>query len=166
MQNRRVWASVGLAGWLILTAGVLGQLPNRRPAPVQVPTVLRDARPAFGVPGLTARGLLGATLSVQNNQTAGTIDDLIFADDGFIDCLVVRTGNQFVLVPWEAATFNADQRTALVNITLERFREIPTFIQGNWPNLAEANYRDRLYNYYGLRPGQERRIERRANPRP
>jgi len=64
-------------------------------------------------------------------------------------------------VPWQAAKFNFEQRTATVNITQSQYQQVPTFTTQTWPNVWDPGYRERIYGYYGLRPGPERRMERR-----
>jgi len=165
MKTMSVWANAGLACWLGLGALCQAQPPQRRTVevPAQPANATREVQPAHS---LTAKGLIGSSVNLQGNQSVGTVDDLVLADNGAVDYLVVRTGGKLVLVPWEAAKFNADRHTAVVNITQQKFQEVPTFTQGNWPNVTDPTYRDRIYNYYGLRPGQERRIERRDSRRP
>jgi len=69
--------------------------------------------------------------------------------------------SKYVLVPWQAAKFNFEQRTATVNITQSQFQQVPTFTTQTWPNVWAPGYQERIYGYYGLRPGPERRMERR-----
>jgi hypothetical protein len=96
----------------------------------------------------------------------GTVDDIVFNDEGYIEYLVVLNDGKLVAVPWQAAKFNFDSRVATLNITQERFREVPTFTVQTYPNLYDPTYRTRIYGYYGITPGQERRIERREGKRP
>jgi PRC-barrel domain len=112
-----------------------------------------------------AKDVLGAKVSIRGDLAIGTVDDIIFSDDGYIDYLVVLNEGKYVLVPWEAAKFDFGKRAAAVDITQERFREVPTFTRGQWPQVYEPAYREKIYTYYGLKPGQERRIERRDSPR-
>jgi hypothetical protein len=116
-----------------------------------------------------AKSVLGSKVSIQGGVSIGTVEDIIFSDDGYIDYLVVLNDGKYVTVPWQAATFNfaQQQSTVSVNITPQQFQQVPTFTQQQWPNFYAPAYRQQIFGFYGiqpgrdLRPGQERRIERR-----
>jgi hypothetical protein len=109
------------------------------------------------------RSVLGTKVSIQGNLTIGTVDDIIFDDDGYIDYLVVNNEGKYVVVPWQAAKFNFEQRAASVNITQQQYQQVPTFTMQTWPTFDSA-YNTRIYGYYGLNP-HERRVERRIERR-
>jgi hypothetical protein len=116
---------------------------------------------------LRARSILGSKMSLRGGTSIGTVDDIVFSRDGVIDYLLVRNEGKYVVVPWQAAKFDLGQRTATVNITQEQFRQVPTYTQERLPNFYGQTFRQQTYGYYGLRPGQERRLERREGiPRP
>ena len=46
-------------------------------------------------------------------------------------------------------------------VPAERFRQIPTYTVEQYPNYYAPTYRTQVYKYYGITPGQERRLERR-----
>ena len=110
--------------------------------------------------------MLGTKVSIQGNLAIGTVDDIVFDDNGYIDYLVVFNEGRYVLVPWQAAKFNFEQRSATVNVTEQQFRQVPTYTTTQtWPNVLEPAYQQRIYGYYGLRPPVERRVERREGRR-
>jgi hypothetical protein len=144
-----------LACWVALTGAGIGYAQQREERREE--RRVSEAR--------RAKSVLGAKISIKGGLAIGTVDDIIFSDDGYVEYVVVLNEGKYVLVPWEAAKFDFDKRTATVEITQERFREVPTFTLERWPNVYEPAYRERIYGFYGLRPGQERRIERREVPR-
>jgi hypothetical protein len=112
------------------------------------------------------KSVIGTTVTIQGGLSIGTVDDIIFDDDGYIDYLVVLNEGKYVVVPWQAARFNFEQRAATVNITQQQFRQVPSFTVQSWPTL-DAAYQQRIYGYYGVTPRErriERRIERRSGP--
>jgi sporulation protein YlmC with PRC-barrel domain len=119
-----------------------------------------------GTHALRAKSILGATVSLQGGTSVGTVHDIVFNDDGVVDYLIVAEGGKLVTVPWEAAKFNFEKRTAVINITPERFRQIPTYTAERYPDFYTPAYRTQVYQYFGLTPGQERRLERREQRRP
>jgi hypothetical protein len=109
-----------------------------------------------------AKSVLGSKVSIENNTSIGTVDDIVFTDDGYLEYLIVLNENKLVTVPWEAAKFNFEKRTAVVNITPERFKAIPTYTVDQYPVFSAPQYRVETYRFYGLTPGQQRRAIRRA----
>jgi hypothetical protein len=109
--------------------------------------------------------LLGSKVSIEGGVSIGTVDDIVFADDGYVEYLVVNNENKLVTVPWEAARFNFEKRSAVVNITPEQFRQVPTYSAEQYPIFSAPAYRTETYKYYGLAPRQERRIERKLDRR-
>ncbi len=132
---------------------------------VETRTAEVPAREGRASKPLRAKDVLGAKVSIRGDVSVGTVDDIVFDRDGYIDYLLVNKDGKYVVVPWEAAKFNPEQRAATVNITQERFREVPTYTQTTWPNFYDQSFRTQVYGYYGLKPGQERRMERREGIR-
>jgi len=116
---------------------------------------------------LRAKQLLGAQVSLQGGTTSvGTIEDIVLNNDGVVDYLIVSERGKLVSVPWDAAKINFERRTAVINITPDQFRQIPTFTVDRYPDFYSPTYRVQIYKHYGLTPGRERRIERREERRP
>ncbi|HEX4589847.1 MAG TPA: PRC-barrel domain-containing protein [Gemmataceae bacterium] len=111
-----------------------------------------------------AKSVLGTRVSIQGGLAIGTVDDIIFDDDGYVDYVVVLNEGKYVVVPWQAAKFNFEQRAATVNITQQQYQQVPTFTTQSWPTF-DAAYQQRIYGYYGLTPSHERRNERRIERR-
>ena len=154
-------AGAGLVCWAILmgTGPVHGQVQQ------PVGTIPQPAaRPADEV--LRASRVLGSSISIRGDVGIGTVDDIVLTRDGAVDYLVVRKADRYVLVPWQAARFNFERRTGVVDIPQETYREIPTFTRESWPNVYDPTYRTRIYRFYGIRPGAGVRIERREGIRP
>jgi sporulation protein YlmC with PRC-barrel domain len=119
-----------------------------------------------------AKQILGTKVSIEGGLQIGTVEDIVFTDDGMVEYIVVQNEQKLVSVPWAAAKFNFDQRTAVVGISQERFQQIPTFTEAQWPRFQDPQYRVQTYSFYnvpvpaprqGLTPGQERRVERRID---
>jgi len=161
MSRVQFSAGVGLVCWAILSGAGAGHGQVQQPV---VGTPQPAARPADEV--LRASRVLGSSISIRGDVGIGTVDDIVFTRDGSVDYLVVRQADRYVLVPWQAARFNFERRTGVVDIPQETFREIPTFNRESWPNVYDPAYRTRIYRFYGIRPGVGVRIERREGVRP
>ena len=112
-----------------------------------------------------ASSIIGARVSIQGDVAIGKVEDLVLNQNGTVEYLVVLNEDKYVLVPWGAAKLDAGQRTVVVEIRQERFREVPTFTRESWPNFSDTQYIERIHTYYGVKPGRERRIERKDDRR-
>ena len=150
---RRILTAVAVMAVVAVPSMVTAQAP---PAPRPVP-----APPTAEAPKeYRVKQVLGTKVHIQGNIAIGTVDDIVFGDNGQIEYLLVLNDGKFVSVPWKAATFNFDKQVAVVNITQEQYRVIPNFGLGLFPRFYAPTYRVETYKYYGLTPEQERRNER------
>ena len=153
-MSRQRWMVGGALGLLLSLVGTsVGQPPVR--------VERRDERRDDRHDVRRVKQILGSQVSIRGGHQVGTVEDIVLADDGTVDYLVAHSEGKNVLVPWEAARFDAGRRVISVEIAPERFREVPTFTTEQWPNVYEPAYREKLYGFYGLKPRAERRIERR-----
>ena len=145
----------------VLAAG-MGILAAQAPPPPATPgTPVQPGQPAATTKTYRAKDLLGTKMNIEGNANVGTVDDIVFSDEGVIQYLIVTTADRKLFtVPWEAAKFDWAQRTAVININQERFRTIPTYTVETYPQFYTPAYRTEIYRVYGLTPGQERRLER------
>jgi len=185
MFNRTVFVGAALACW----AAVLAVDVARAQQPVQPPAERREERrddrrgteplpvqpapvtsnpadstnPAPAPRAYRVKSVLGTKVNIQGNVAIGTVDDIVFDDNGYIDYLIVLNEGKYVTVPWQAAQFNFEQRTATLNVTQQQFQQVPTYTTQQLATVRfyEPAYRQRIYGYYNINPGQERRIERR-----
>jgi hypothetical protein len=175
MVKRIVWTAAALACCAASVGVVSAQEPPRQERREERRTVPADPATGTQVQQQVTTGdsrqpqthkvksVLGTKVSIQGGLTIGTVDDVIFDDDGYIDYLVVLNEGKYVVVPWQAAKFNFEQRAATVNITQQQFQQVPTFTGQAWPTF-DTGYQTRIYGYYGVTP-HDRRTERRSDRR-
>jgi hypothetical protein len=96
--------------------------------------------------------VIGTKVSIKGDLSIGTVDDVVFNDQGQIEYLIVANDGKLVTVPWEAAKFNFEKQTATVSITQDQYKVIPTYTVREYPVFFEPTYRTRVYDWYGLRP--------------
>src|SRR5689334_15179055 len=129
-------AAVAMAG-----VALLGAAPEKS---------TQDARPHF-----RAKQVLGSKVTIEDNMSVGTVDDIVIDSDGNVDYLiVVNDDNQYVTIPWDAAQFNAEKRLATVQITPAKYQKIPVYTTDQYPTFSTPAYRTQTYQYFGLTPGQ------------
>jgi sporulation protein YlmC with PRC-barrel domain len=144
---------------LALLAILAGTCPAQEERP-------KDTRPG-DAPAVRVKSILGTKVNIQGGTGVGTVEDVVLTDEGVVDYLIVAdTSGKLVTVPWDAAKFDYQKRTATIDIPQDRYRAIPTYTTERYPNFYAPAYRTEVYRYYGLTPGQQRRLERRLERRP
>jgi hypothetical protein len=114
------------------------------------------------LPTFRAKQVLGTKIMIQNNTAIGTVDDLVFDQAGNLDYVVVATSdNKLITVPWDAAKWDLEKKVAVVNITPDVYKTIPTYTVTTYPQFYTPTYHTDIYKVYGLTPRELRRIERR-----
>ena len=150
MRNR-IWISSAFALLAVVASSSFVTAEDEQtPAPA----------PASAVKHYRMKQLLGTTVSIEGDVSVGTVDDVVFDDNGAIEYMIVLNEGKFVSIPWEAAKFNFEKRSAMVNIAPAKFHAIPRFTIDSYPVFSTPAYRAQTYQYYGLRPGQVRRLNR------
>lgn len=179
LLSRQLYVGAALTMTAAISAGLVysqdAPVPNESPQPRQVqkpqqaPQVQapqpQQVQPADQQPSQTyrAKQIIGAKVALQGNASVGTVDDIVLDDHGNVDYLIVaNSAGQLVTVPWDATAFNVEQKVATVQITPEQFKQVPTYTAQQYPVYAAPAYRTQVYKYYGLTPGQARRIIRRG----
>lgn len=145
----------------LLALGVGTVLAQTAPPPPPPRPPDPAVRPATGTAPATTEGpthayrakqVLGTKVSIQGNVSIGTVDDVVFNDNGQIEYMIVANDGKLVTVPWEAAKFNFEKQTATLNITQDQYRVIPTYTVREYPVYFEPTYRTQVYGWYGLKP--------------
>src|SRR5207248_3235507 len=108
-----------------------------------------------------AKDVLGTKVMIKNNTAVGTVEDLVFDAAGNLEYMIVSHDGKLVTVPWDAAKFDLKARTAVVEVTPEVWKTIPTYTTTTYPEFFTPTYRTSVYKVYGLTPRELRRIERR-----
>ncbi len=151
MVRAKRFVGAAVASWVVL--GAASFAAAQAPPPPRTTTAAPERDGQTSKP-LRAKDILGSKVSLKGDTSVGTVDDIVFDRDGRVDYLLVNKGGKYVVVPWQA-----------VNITPQQFQQVPTYTSGQWPNFYDQTFRTQTYGYYGLRPGQERRLERREGRR-
>ncbi len=168
---RSLAATVAAAGFATAQQPVPVPLPAQpQPAPAvqpaqPVPVGQPVAQPGAVLPAYRAKDILGSRVSVQNTGV-GTVEDIVFSAGGDVEYLIVAAADgKLTTVPWAASTFNPQQRVAVIDIAPDRYRAIPTYTVQTYPQFFTPTYRTEVYRYYGITPGELRRVERRIERR-
>ena len=159
---------LAVAGLIATAAVAAAQTPTPPTTPVPAPftpgtaTPATPATPADATPvTYRAKEVLGTRVLVSATQAVGVVDDIVFDDAGSIEYLIVAENGKLVTVPWAAAKFDLKAKTAVLSISPDQYRAIPTYTVTTYPTFYAPAYRTETYRAYGLTPGQLRRALRR-----
>ena len=112
-------------------------------------------------PTFRAKEVLGTKVSITGGAEIGTVDDLVFDDAGNLEYMVVNNGGKLITVPWEAAKFDLTKQVAVLPITQDVYKTLPTYTVTTYPSFYTPTYRTEVYKVYGLAPRELRKFERR-----
>ncbi len=153
--------AAGLACCLAWAGAAAGQQVERR-------TEVRSETTAAGTTTEVRRitTVMGANVVVQDGATVGKIQDIVFTDNGCIDYVVVSYESKLVLVPWTVVRVDAAQHVVQVNVTREKFLQVPTFTANNWSYLTNAQYVQQVRTAFGATASGFRGDVREGDRRP
>ena len=149
------------AALLALATPVFAQATRPVQVPVQPGGQARPVEKEVTTPTFRAKEVLGTKVSISGGTAIGTVEDLVFDDAGNLEYMIVDNGGKLITVPWEAATFDLAKRTAVLSITQDVYKTIPTFTATTYPSFYTPTYRTDIYKVYGITPRELRRLERR-----
>jgi sporulation protein YlmC with PRC-barrel domain len=100
--------------------------------------------------------VISSRVVLAEGGSVGKVEDIVVNEDGCIDYLVVAYQDEFILVPWSITTVNFQQQVVRLDATRQTLRSVPTFTRGNWPNLSNRQYTQRLWSAWGVQSGRGR----------
>jgi hypothetical protein len=156
MFRMHSFASTGLTLGLLLLSTTWAAAQDRK-----------DVRTSVQVRKVST--IIGGTVVLKDNVSVGKIEDIVINEDGCVDFLVVAYQEKFLVVPWTVGRFDFERRTIAVEITKERFQEVPTFTREKWPDFSDTKFIETVHKSWGVQPGkrprpEERREEKRKPP--
>lgn len=138
---------------IALAGSADAQAPEVRLATASTPTVVRRASM-----------IMNANVAVPGGATVGRITDFVISEAGYVEYVVVEYDNKYVFMPYQSVRMDGDRRVQ-INITRERFREIPTFTGSNWP-VSDQQYLGRVRTVFGVTDGGNRDERRQGERQP
>ncbi len=107
--------------------------------------------------------VIGDTVVLQDRTQVGKIEDIVLGEGGCIDYVVVSYHDKVVFVPWTAARVDFSQRVVNLNVTREKFEQVPSFAADRWPNFSDRQFSQRIDTVFGV-TGNRRVEDRRPMP--
>jgi sporulation protein YlmC with PRC-barrel domain len=123
--------------------------------------------PGQRLQSVRASQLIGANLESTTGDNLGDINDLVLdPQTGQIQFAVLGIGGflgigeRLTPVPWQAIDVRGE-RSFVLNVDRQKLEAAPSIQRGQWNELQQPGYVERLYTYYGMetptavgRPGQ------------
>jgi sporulation protein YlmC with PRC-barrel domain len=96
---------------------------------------------------------LGDIKDIVLDPATGRVRYAVLASGGFLGL-----GEKYFVIPWEALTSKAGEKgDFILNVDKDKLKNAPGFDKNNWPNMADHNWAEQVYAFYGITPywGQE-----------
>ena len=101
----------------------------------------------------------------------GEVEDLVIErNSGQVTYAVVSMGGflgmgeTLFAVPWKSLEPGKEKDTYVLNVDKTKLRSAPHFTKGEWPNLSDSTYGERVHDYYGQTPPWKERTSPSTDP--
>jgi sporulation protein YlmC with PRC-barrel domain len=90
---------------------------------------------------------LGKIEEIMLDVPSGRVAYAVLSFGGFLGM-----GNKLFAVPWEALSLDQENHEFILNVGKDTLENAPGFDKDNWPDMANASWGEKIYNYYGKTP--------------
>ncbi|MBI4830917.1 MAG: PRC-barrel domain-containing protein [Candidatus Lindowbacteria bacterium] len=103
-----------------------------------------------------ASKLIGRTVRNEQGEKFGSVEELLFADDGHIRYLVLAgEADKLVPIPWSAVKSGIREDAVIFNISRSRFDSAPTFGRNEWQRFDDPEWNKKVHAYYEAETGKK-----------
>lgn len=106
---------------------------------------------------LSATSIVGDDVKNAQGENLGDIKDLMIdVNSGNIEYAVLSfggflgMGDKYFAVPWESFSVDLNHKCLVLNVDKETLKDAPGFDKDEWPNFADASFRNSIYGHYGI----------------
>jgi hypothetical protein len=108
---------------------------------------------------MTSSTLTGDTVVNRDNETLGTISDImldvlrgrvayaVMASGGFMG-----VGERLFALPWAALELDPQRHCFVLDVDRATLDKAPGFDRAHWPSEADLQWQQNVHRYYGTRP--------------
>jgi sporulation protein YlmC with PRC-barrel domain len=107
---------------------------------------------------LSATTVIGDEVRNLQGEDIGEIEELMInLSDGCIAYAVLSfgglsgMGDKLFAVPWKALKVRPEEHAFVLDIRKEKLEKAPGFEKGNWPNMADIDWANRVNTFYGIK---------------
>ncbi len=108
-----------------------------------------------------ASDLMGKTITTQQGEEIGNINDLLVGQNGEVQYIILSRGEvlgmggELVPVPWQAANLQMQQDQLVSSLDKEKIDNAPSFKSDQWASFTEPGYEQEVHSYYGTQQQQQ-----------
>jgi sporulation protein YlmC with PRC-barrel domain len=122
----------------------------------------RHAQGAFTI--VVKKTILGAKVINTAREDLGTIEDIVIdARDSRVAYAILSfggilgVGDKHFAIPWEALSFDASEKVAVLSIDKDRLSNAPGFNKNDWPDMANQSWGEEIHQHFGYKPYWEQK---------
>ena len=122
----------------------------------------KHAQGAFTI--VVKKSILGAKVINTAREDLGTIEDIVIdARDNRVAYAILSfggllgLGDKHFAIPWEALSFDASEKIAVLSIDKDRLSNAPGFDKNNWPDMANSDWGTEVHKHFGYKPYWEQK---------
>jgi sporulation protein YlmC with PRC-barrel domain len=108
-----------------------------------------------------ASDLMGKTITSQQGEELGNINDLLVSEQGEVQYIILSRGEvlgmggELVPVPWQAANLQMQQDKLVSSLDKQKIENAPSFKSDQWAQFTEPGYEQEVHSYYGTQQQQQ-----------
>ncbi len=108
---------------------------------------------------MSASSLTGDTIKNNNDETLGSVHDIMLdCDSGRVAYVVMTSGgflgmgNKLFAIPMSALTLDQNAECLRLDADQKTFENAQGFDKDNWPNMADSRWETSTHKHFGARP--------------
>jgi sporulation protein YlmC with PRC-barrel domain len=107
---------------------------------------------------LTCTAIVGSPVRNRRGEDLARVHELMIDVDAGQAVYAVLTFDDFweeedklIAVPWTALTWNAEDRSMILDVSRERLANAPGFDRDHWPDMGDTSWGNTIHRYHGRR---------------
>jgi sporulation protein YlmC with PRC-barrel domain len=113
---------------------------------------------------IRTKDVIGVEVRNAQNEKLGEIDEIVLDKlSGEVRYLVLSfggllgMGDKLFAIPWNAICYDNQEDCFILNLSKERLKDAPGFNKDQWPDMADMNWSEAIFNFYGTMPYWQRK---------
>jgi sporulation protein YlmC with PRC-barrel domain len=90
---------------------------------------------------------LGKLEDIMIDVTSGRVAYAVLSFGGFLGI-----GNKLFAIPWQTLKLDEVNHEFILDVDRNTLENAPGFDKDNWPDMADPDFGNNVYNYYGYKP--------------
>lgn len=115
----------------------------------------------YDQPVLSASTLTGDKVKNSRDEDLGSVKDIMIdTETGSVVYYVLSfggvlgMGDKLFAIPPQAITVDTKKECLVLDVEKEELKDAPGFDKDNWPDMADPQFRNKVYSHYGYEYGE------------